>query len=86
MTPRTAPHIVRWGLRLTGFHGVCLPPFGVYILAERLGDEGLARHELAHWAQYRRMGVLRYYLTYIWQVLRYGYRNAPMEVEARSAK
>ena len=72
-------------LRATGFHGVTLPPLGVYILAERLGDAVLVRHEIAHWAQYERMGALRYYLTYAWQVLRYGYRSAPMELEAREA-
>lgn len=83
MTPRPARHIVRWGLRLAGFHGVCLPPWGVFILAERLHDEQLVRHEMVHWQQAQRMGVLRYYLTYIYQVLRYGYRNAPMEREAR---
>jgi hypothetical protein len=32
------------------------------------------------------MGTVRYYATYIWQVLRYGYRNAPMEIEARAAE
>ena len=85
MAPKAARHVVRAALRLSGFHGVCLPPFGVYILAERLGDEVLIRHEQAHWAQYERMGAVRYYATYAWQVLRYGYHNAPMELEAREA-
>jgi hypothetical protein len=31
-----------------------------------------------------RMGTVRYYLTYLYQVLRYGYWDAPMEVEARA--
>jgi hypothetical protein len=31
------------------------------------------------------MGAVRFYLTYLWQVLRYGYRNAPMEIEARNS-
>jgi hypothetical protein len=83
MTPRPARHLIRAVLRATGFHGVSLPPFGIYILAERLGDDRLVRHEQAHWAQYARMGLLRYYATYAWQVLRYGYHNAPMEREAR---
>jgi hypothetical protein len=73
-------------LRWRVFAGVCLPPFGVYILAERMHDEGLIRHEQAHWEQYKRMGAIRFYLTYIWQVLRYSYRDAPMEVEARAAQ
>jgi hypothetical protein len=49
-------------------------------------SQRLIRHEQAHWRQWQRMGTVRYYATYIWQVLRYGYRNAPMEVEARAAE
>jgi hypothetical protein len=46
-------------------------------------SQRLIRHEQAHWRQWQRMGTVRYYATYVWQVLRYGYHNAPMEVEAR---
>lgn len=74
---------IRWILRSRGFAGVTLPPFGIFIIEERLTDDALIRHEKVHWAQYQRMGFFRFYLTYLWQVLRYGYRDAPMEVEAR---
>lgn len=86
MTPHPAPHLIRWSLKATGFSGVTLPPFGVFILAERINDERLIRHEQAHWRQWQRMGTIRFYATYIWQVLRHGYRNAPMEIEAREAE
>jgi hypothetical protein len=29
------------------------------------------------------MGAVKFYLTYLWQMLRYGYWNSPMEREAR---
>ena len=83
MTPKPARGLIAWVLRRTGFAGVALAPFGIYILPEFLGNEGLVKHEQVHWAQYQRMGLVRYYLTYLYQVLRYGYRNAPMEREAR---
>jgi hypothetical protein len=83
MQPKPARHIIRAWLRLWGFHGITLPPLGIYILAEYLHDDRLIRHERIHWAQYQRMGAVRFYATYLWQVLRYGYRNAPMEREAR---
>ena len=86
MNPKTARGPVRWWLRLTGFGGVTLPPFGIYILAERLDNERLVRHEQAHWAQYERMGFLGFYLTYLWYTIRHGYWNNPMEVEARGAE
>ena len=84
--PKTAKHVIRWLLRARGFAGVSLPPFGVYILAERLADERLVKHEQAHWAQYERMGALGFYTAYLWYTLRYGYWNNPLEVEARAAE
>ena len=74
---------IRWILRWRGFAGVTLPPFGIFIIEERLTDDALIQHEKVHWAQYQRMGFFRFYATYVWQVLRYGYHNAPMEREAR---
>ena len=86
MTPKPACGLIRWFLRTTGYAGICLPPVGIYILAEHLHSQRLIRHEQAHWRQWQRMGTLRYYATYVWQVLRYGYHNAPMEIEARAAE
>lgn len=86
ITPRPAQHIVRWFLRTFGFSGITLPPFGIYILAEHLADNRLIRHELAHWEQYRRMGLLHFVVAYLWGLLRHGYRNHPMEIEARKAE
>ena len=83
MTPRPVPHVISWFLRTCGFGGVTLPPLGIFILAERINEDALVKHEQVHWAQYQRMGLVRFYATYIYQVLRYGYHNAPMEVEAR---
>lgn len=86
MTPRPAPHIIRWFLRRTGYAGICLPPVGIYILAEHMYSDRLIRREQAHWRQWQRMGTVRFYATYIWLWLRHGYRNHPMEIEAREAE
>ena len=86
MTPRPARHLIAWWLRLTGFAGITLAPFGIYILPQRLQDERLVRHEAAHWAQYQRMGLLGFYATYLWYTARHGYRNNPLEIEARAAE
>jgi hypothetical protein len=86
MTPRPAPHVIRWFLRATGYGGITLPPFGIFILAERINETALVRHEQAHWQQAQRMGVVRFYAAYIWYTIRHGYRNNPMEVEAREAE
>ena len=75
-----------WFLRKFKYGGVTIPPFGIYILEERLGEERLKIHELAHWAQYQRMGLVMFYLTYFWYNIRYGYHMNPMEIEARNAE
>jgi hypothetical protein len=86
MTPHPARHIIAWFLRRFGFAGVALAPWGIYILPEHLGNQRLIQHERQHWQQYQRMGLLRYYVTYLWGLVRYGYRNHPMEIEARAAE
>ena len=84
MTPKPARHVVRWWLKVTGFSGITLPPWGVYILDDRLSDNKLIKHEQAHWRQWQRMGTIRFYVVYLFGLVRYGYRNHPMEVEARA--
>lgn len=83
MVPKPARGLIAWVLRRTGFAGVALAPWGIFVLPEHLNNQRLIDHEQVHWKQWRRMGTVRYYLTYLWQALRYGYRNAPMEREAR---
>ena len=86
MVTHIAKGPIRWWLKATGFAGITLPPFGVFILAERMDGVLLHKHEQAHWQQYQRMGLVKFYVTYLWQVFRYSYYNAPMEVEARKAE
>lgn len=71
--PHLAPHIIRWFLRTFGYGGIALPP-------------PLIRHELADWAQYERKSALGFYTSYLWGLVRHGYRNRPMEIEAQDAK
>lgn len=84
MTP--TPTILATILRWRGFRAITLPPFGIYALPEHVNDARLARHEAKHWEQYQRMGAIRFYVTYLYQCARFGYRNAPMEIEARAAE
>ena len=83
MQPKPARGLIAWVLRRTGFAGVALAPWGIFVLPEHLNNQRLTQHEIVHWRQYQRMGTLKYYATYAYQVLKYGYRNAPMEREAR---
>jgi hypothetical protein len=82
---RPARRLLRLFLRATGYSGICLPPFGIFVLRERLHDPALLRHEQCHWRQAERMGAARWAIAYLWYNLRYGYRDHPLEREARDA-
>ena len=86
MQPKPARGLIAWVLKRTGFAGVTLPPFGVYLLPAAISNRRLVAHERQHWRQWIRMGAVMFYATYLWQIVRYGYENAPMEVEARAAE
>ena len=72
-------------MRASGHAGICLPPFGIFLLPESLYSHSLIRHERCHWMQARRMGSARWAFTYLWYNLKYGYRDNPLEQEARDA-
>ena len=42
----------------------------------------LYRHELQHCYQIKRMGVVKFYLSYLWMIVRKGYDDHPLEHEA----
>lgn len=83
---KLARGLVRRYLKTTGYWGITLPPFGIYLLAEHSLSERLQRHELAHWEQAKRMGTFKFYAVYLWYLVRHGYAKHPMELEARAAE
>ena len=83
---KTAPKLIAAYLRWQGYRAITLPPFGIYAVPGSENDKSLARHETVHWMQYQRMGAVRFYVTYLWLLMRHGYINHPMEIEARSAE
>ena len=47
-------------------------------------NERWVKHEMAHIEQYKRYGLIRFLVLYLWYSARYGYYNNPLEIEARS--
>lgn len=82
----TAKGPVKFWLNFTGYKGITLPPFGIFITEDRIDNERLRKHEQAHWKQAQELGVLKFYSKYLWYNLRHGYRDNPMEIEARQAE
>jgi len=65
------------------WRGMTIPPFGIFI-RECCLTESLLKHEKAHWEQYLRMGLFMFYLNYFKGIIKFGYWDSPMEIEARS--
>jgi len=80
---RPAPFPIRQFLEWTGFEAITMPWQTIYALQLPLSDE-LIRHEAIHILQIREMGAIRFTLTYLWYLFRYGYWNNPLEVDART--
>lgn len=60
--------------------------YGIFIRRDSWGDRGLVAHELAHTAQYERLGGIEPFLRqYLAECLTIGYPAAPMEQEAIAA-
>jgi hypothetical protein len=90
---------IRWLFELTGFSGLCLPPIGIWLHPDLMSwqragmaapapgtaADRLLRHEMAHWRQAQRFGVLGFYVRYLAGLARYGYARHPLEIEARAA-
>lgn len=77
-----------WYVVLTrlGYSAICTPWRTIIVLERYVGDKRLLRHEMAHAAQYERMGRWRFLLAYFWYALRHGYDQNPLEIEARHAE
>lgn len=71
----------RWGLPAFEPAGMALGR-GIYLLDTH---SRLLRHELVHVAQYQRLGGIEPFMRqYLVECLIHGYREAPLEVEARA--
>jgi hypothetical protein len=54
-----------------------------YSGSENEVDAAWRRHEDKHKEQWRREGLIKFAVKYLWYHIRYGYQGNPFEVEAR---
>jgi hypothetical protein len=64
--------------------GMVIYPFMLFKRSREEVTDRLFRHELEHVYQVRREGWLKFYLTYLWESLRHGYKGNKYEVEANA--
>lgn len=65
------------------YHAITIPPIGIFIKEEHRNNQKIMNHEMVHWEQYLRLGLLKFYFKYLKEFLIFGYQKMPMEIEAR---
>jgi len=73
-------------LDLFGCDGLAMPWRRVYMRPSCLHNDGLRAHEWVHIQQIDRMGPVWFSLRYLYELIRYGYREMPMEREANEVQ
>lgn len=73
--------IVKW--LPFGLRGMTIPPLGIFIKNGYQNDNLLLEHETIHWKQYERYGLLGFYAKYFGELLKNGYADNALEIEAR---
>jgi len=65
------------------FNARTIPPFGIFIKKSQKNNTALLNHELIHWKQFQKLGLIGFYTTYISQHIKNGYDFNRLEIEAR---
>lgn len=63
--------------------GITLYPYILFRDEKELVSDRLFKHELCHIYQVQRIGWIKYYVTWLYYNIRYGYSGNPFEEEAR---
>ena len=80
---RSAGPGLRAVFNMLGVDGLTMPWRTVYLRPGCENDRPLVVHELVHIKQIDRYGPVLFALLYIWYLVRFGYWQSPLEIEAR---
>ena len=86
MKVQTATGMIALYMRLCGFNGWASFWNTAYVMPGYENAGWLIRHEFCHLEQINRLGRFRFAATYLYWLVRVGYRMNPFEVEARAAE
>lgn len=73
-------------MRTFDFIGLASPWRTIYLAPGHENDDLIIRHESKHIEQMDRDGTITFAFRYLAQLIRFGYWNAPYEIEARLAE
>ena len=69
---------------INNYNAYSLPPFGIFIKESEKGNTALLEHELIHWKQFQREGLIPFLFNYSKEAYSKGYDKNPYEKEART--
>lgn len=78
-----AKGLISWFLYKFNYGGITMPWKTIYIRKDLINEEKLINHEIVHVDQIDRLGWFNWLLKYFYYQIRYGYKNNPLEIEAR---
>lgn len=78
------PRIIYTRKMPANYNALTVPPFGIFISQDEKENRALLDHELRHWKQYQREGLIPFTFGYARAARRFGYDGNPYEIEARS--
>lgn len=69
---------------INNYNGYIVPPFGIFIKESEKDNQALIEHELMHWRQFQREGLIPFLVNYSKGAFKGGYDKNPYEIEART--
>jgi hypothetical protein len=73
-------------LRWSWIGGITIYPFIFFKRSREEVTDTLFRHELQHIYQVQEHGWLKFYLSYLWESIRHGYKGNKYELEANAVE
>lgn len=70
----------------SNYNGYIIPPFGIFIKESEKNNTALIEHEMMHWKQFQREGLLPFLFNYSKEAMRKGYDKNSYEIEARTVE
>ena len=71
---------------VNNYNGYIVAPFGVFMKESEKENKALIEHELIHWKQFQREGLIPFLVNYSKEASQKGYDKNPYEKEARTAE
>jgi hypothetical protein len=73
-------------LRKTWIGGITIYPFIFFKRRREEVTDTLFRHEMQHIYQVQKLGWIRFYVSYLWESARVGYKKNKYEIEANAVE